>query len=295
MKRYLALTLLAVLAGCGSGVGSTDFTFDDSIEASKQFTNFGETIVWEQSSEYRPWGLENGRFFRLVWDKPLPEIVFQPPASFVLNKKVVCSDIFKGIYATSNNQGLYVKLEKNQFFLMFFDGKTSRNVFDKPLNGTVVQIADMTKPACRIVWDDWNKKFVFTAALGSDYSIARYAFDPANGQVEKGATGADSFVPVPDDGYVIENTNSYELGGNLVDFAGKALVLKGCLLRYDPVTKQSFYLAQGKLYKLVGGKPVMIGEMPKQAKPGFFGVLDGEPFVLVQTGQKNVRIEYFKQ
>lgn len=295
MKRYLALTFLVVLAGCGTGVGNTDFTFDDSIEASKQFTNFHGAIVWEQSSEYRPWGLENGKFFRLVWNKPAPEISFQPPASFVVNKKTVCHGIFKNIYATSDSQGMYVKLEKNQFYLMFFDGKGSRNVFDTPLNGSVVQIDDMAKPACRIVWDEWNRKFVFTAAVGKDYAIARYYFDPANGKVVKGAQGVDSFVPVPDDGLVIENTNSYELGGNLVSFDGKKLLLQRCLLRYDPIAKLSFYLSDGNLYRLVDGKPVKIGKMSQLAKPGFFGVLDREPFVLVQTGSKMVKIEYFKQ
>lgn len=283
------------MAGCGTGVGNTDFTFDDSIEASRQFTNFHGTIVWEQSSEFKPWGLENGKFFRLVWDKPAPQISFQPPANLVLNKKVVCPDVFKNIYAISNDKGMYVKLDNNQFYLMFFDGKVSKKVFDTPLNGTVVQIDDTTRLACRIVWDEWSKKFIFAAAVGTDYAISRYSFDPANGKVVKGAQGVDSFVPVPDDGLVIENTNSYELGGNLVSFDGKKLLLQGCLLRYDPVSKLSFYLSDGKLYKLVDGKPVMMGELSQYAKPGFFGVLNGEPFVLVQTGPKMVKIEYFKQ
>lgn len=283
------------MAGCGSDVGNNDFTFDDSIEASKQFTNFHGTIVWEQSSEFKPWGLENGKFFRLVWDKPASQITFQPPVNLVLNKKVVCSDVFKGIYATNNNQGMYVELDNNQFYLMFFDGKISKKVFDTPLNGTVVQIDDTTKPACRIVWDEWNERFIFAAAIGSDYVISRYIYDPKTEQIIKGANSTDSFLPVPDEGLIIENTNSYELGGNLVSFDGKKLILQGCLLRYDPESKLSFYLSDGKLFKLIDGEPVMIGKLSQYAKPGFFGVLNGEPFALVQTGTKMVRIEYFRQ
>ncbi len=285
-----------MMAGCGSVTEDMSFTFDDSIEDSKQFTNFHGAIVWEQSSEFKPWGLENGKFFRLVWDKPAPEISFQPPANLVLNKKVVCPDVFKSIYAIGNDKGMYLKLDNNQFYLMFFDGKTSKKVFNEPINGTIVNIDDTTKPACRIVWDEWSKKFVFTAAIGKDYTITRYSFDPTNGKIIKGAQGVDSFVPVPDDGLVIENTNSYELGGNLVTFDGKKLVLQSCLLRYDPISKLSFYLSDGKLFKLVDGKPVMMGGLSQYAKPGFFGVLNGEPFVLAQTGGlKMVKIEYFKQ
>lgn len=294
MKRWLALVLIVSMIGCGQNKGETIFTFDDSVKASKQYTNFGGIIVWEQSQEPRPWGLENESFFRLVWEKPQSEIVFQPPSSLVINKKPVCNDIFKQIYAIGDKNALYLNFANNNYWLMLFDGKSTRKAFLQPLNAKVVHTSDMTKPSCRIVWDEWNKKYILTAAIGNDTTVFRYKLDPFSGKFEKGPLSIDSFIAVPDDGFIIENTNSYELAGNLVDFIEGRLVLKSCLLRYDPVSKLSFYLSDNELYRLVKGNPVLVGKIPKLFMPGFFGVNDGEPFMLELKGTKKVSLSYFK-
>lgn len=282
------------MVGCGLGEGDSVFTFDDSIKASKQYTGFGGVIVWEQSQEIRPWGLENGSFFRLIWNKPQKDIVFAPPSSFLINKKKVCTDIFKQVYAIGDKHALYLKFSENNYYIMLFDGKTTRKAFIQPLNPRVVNTTDMSRPACRMIWDEWNKRFILSAAFGNDTYVFRYILDPMSGKATKGPISNDSFIAVPDDGFIIENTDSYELAGNLVDFQGKRLVLKSCLLRLDPVTKMTFYFSENRLYKLVNGNPVLVGQMPKLCMPGFFGVLDGQPFMLGLVGPKKVSLAYFK-
>jgi hypothetical protein len=56
----------------------------------------------------------------------------------------------------------------------------------------------------------------------------------------------------------------------------------------------SFYLSENKLYKMVKGNLILVGQAPKLSMPGFFGVLNGEPFMLELKGPKKVILSYFK-
>ena len=156
MKRLLALVFIALTVGCGSSTLDQVFTFDESSQSAKPFESFGGTVVWEFGEEVKPWGLIDGKLITLNWENKTTDIVFEPPRTLTINKKVICSNLVKETYAANKNQALYLAFDSKDSWLLFYDGKVSKRILTQPVNGAVVSALDPQKPACCLQWDEWN-------------------------------------------------------------------------------------------------------------------------------------------
>lgn len=295
MKTYLALILMALTIGCGSTGLSNEISVDDSSGSSVRLKDFSGTVVWEYGKELKPWGIKNDAMVRLIDEKPSPQIYHVPPSTLMFNKTVISNDLFKGMFTSHGNTAIFLALEGNSFHLKWFDGTKAVNMFDEPVNGKVVHTSDTTRPSVNIVWDDFRSQYMFTTALGEDSTIKRYSFKVGGKAELLGVTTSSQFIPVPDDGYIIEGTDTPELSGMLVSLDGQSVLLQNCFSRYIPGTDQSYYISDSKAYKIVNGKPIEIGKTPPMPLISFFGVENGEPFTLVGAGVKKVRVAFFKQ
>ncbi len=295
MKTYLVLILMALTIGCGSTGLSSEISVDDSPGSSQRLRDFAGTVVWEFGKELKPWGITNNTLIRLIDDKPSPQIYQVPPSTLMFNKTVISKNLFKGIFAFHDNTAVFLELIGNSFNLKEFDGIKSVNIFNQPVNGKVVHSSDMTKPAVSIVWDDFRKQYLFTAALDEDSIVKRFSLKIGKDVETIGVTSTSQFIPVPDDGYVIEGTDTPELSGNLVSLDNQSILLQGCFSRYILNTPHSYYISNNKAYKIVNGEAIEIGNTPPMPLISFFGVEDGEPFTLVGAGVKKVRVAFFKQ
>jgi hypothetical protein len=286
--------MLVSCIGCGSG--SSGYVIDESAESMKNLKSFQGTVVWEFDEQVKPLGLEDGVMFGLIGNNQVAQYSSQSENILLFNNKPVCTNLVKNIYAVGGNNVVYLASEKDKLYLMHFDGQKTVRIGQKSVNPKFMA-EGLTKPACTIVWDQWNREFVIAVALGNDNKLSRFIYSPDGKVSEPAPTMFDKFIATPVRGYVIEKTEKYNQAGDLTDLSGKKLILRSCLLRWISGSKDAYFISNDAIYKFDGTNLEEIGRMKPNFIRKYFGIKDGKPFTLSYDLKNKGRlsVEFFGQ